>query len=354
MTIDIDTSRPVLVTGATGYVAGRLVERLLAEGLTVHAAVRDPGRKEKLAHLDEAAARLPGTIRYFAADLMQPGSYTEAMAGCQVVFHTASPFVLGVNDPQKDLVDPAVNGTRSVLESANAVESVQRVVLTSSCAAIYGDNVELNDVPGGIFTEEHWNTTSSLDHNPYPYSKVMAEKAAWEIAEAQSRWDLVVINPSFVIGPGLSPFGTSESFKVVQQMGNGMMLAGAPKLGMGAVDVRDLAEAHFRAGFTPGASGRYIASGHNTDFVEMAQTLRPRFDKYPLPKGPLPKWLMKLIGPITNKGVTRRYVELNVNHPLRVDNAKSRRELGMDYRPLAESMNDFFQQLIDSGQLKAR
>ena len=66
MTIDIDTSRPVLVTGATGYVAGRLVERLLAEGLTVHAAVRDPGRKEKLAHLDEAAARLPGTIRYLS------------------------------------------------------------------------------------------------------------------------------------------------------------------------------------------------------------------------------------------------------------------------------------------------
>lgn len=352
--LQVDTSAPVLVTGATGYVAGRLVERLLEAGLTVHAAVRDPSRTDKLKHLDEAAARLPGSIRYFAADLMQAGSYRDAMQGCRVVFHTASPFVLGVNDPQKDLVDPAVNGTRSVLESANAVESVERVVLTSSCAAIYGDNAELADLPGGIFTEEHWNTTSSLTHNPYPYSKVMAEKAAWEMAKAQDRWQLVVINPSFVIGPGLSPYGTSESFKVIQQMGNGMMMAGAPKLGMGTVDVRDLAEAHVRAGFTPEASGRYIASGHNTDFVEMAQTLRPRFSKYPLPKGALPKWLMKLVGPITNKGVTRRYVELNVNHPLRVDNGKSQRELGMQYRPLAESMNDFFQQLIDSGQLKQR
>ncbi|MFT6211884.1 MAG: dihydroflavonol-4-reductase, partial [Bacteroidia bacterium] len=63
----IDKSTPVLVTGATGYVAGWLVKKLLEEGLTVHAAVRNPENKSKLAHLDELAANATGNIKYFKA-----------------------------------------------------------------------------------------------------------------------------------------------------------------------------------------------------------------------------------------------------------------------------------------------
>ncbi len=57
--MQIDTSMPVMVTGATGYVAGRLVERLLEEGLTVHAAVRDPDNPDKLKYLNALAERTP-------------------------------------------------------------------------------------------------------------------------------------------------------------------------------------------------------------------------------------------------------------------------------------------------------
>ncbi|MGB5541987.1 MAG: NAD-dependent epimerase/dehydratase family protein, partial [Gammaproteobacteria bacterium] len=188
----IDRSAPVMVTGATGYVAGLLVEKLLQEGLTVHAPVRDPDNPEKLKYLNALASAAPGEIRYFKADLLDEGSYAEAMAGCQLVFHTASPFIVDVEDPQKELVDPAKLGTRNVLETANRTPSVRRVVLTSSCAAIYGDNADLQQTPGGVFTEEIWNTSSSLAHNPYSYSKTVAEKEAWKINQAQSRWDLVV------------------------------------------------------------------------------------------------------------------------------------------------------------------
>lgn len=66
----IDRTKPVMVTGATGYVAGRLVEKLLNEGLTVHAAVRNPDDKEKLKYLDAIAAKSKGTIKYFKADLL--------------------------------------------------------------------------------------------------------------------------------------------------------------------------------------------------------------------------------------------------------------------------------------------
>ena len=95
--------------------------------------------------------------------------------------------------------------------------SVGRVVLTSSCAAIYGDNVDLKDIPDGLFTEEIWNTSSSLDHQPYAYSKTLAEKEAWKLNEKQTRWNLVTVNPSLVIGPGITPYATSESFKIGKQ-----------------------------------------------------------------------------------------------------------------------------------------
>ena len=183
-----DTAAPVLVTGATGYVAGWLTKRLLAEGFTVHAAVRDPDNAEKLAHLRALERDLPGRLKFFRADLLKDGSYTEAMQTCRVVFHTASPFASVVNDPQRDLVDPALNGTRNVLSSANRTETVERVVLTSSCAAIFGDVADVALAPDGILTEDVWNTSSNLDHQPYNYSKTLAEREAWRIAGSQARW----------------------------------------------------------------------------------------------------------------------------------------------------------------------
>lgn len=347
----IDKTKPVLVTGATGYVAGWLVKKLLDEGITVHAAVRDPENKKKLQYLDDLAKNSKGTIQYFKSDLLEVGSYEKAMKGCELVFHTASPFTSKINDPQKELVDPAKLGTRNVLEQASKTTSVKRVVLTSSCAAIYGDNADLQNTPNGVFTEEIWNTSSSLTHQAYSFSKTEAEKEAWQIVKAQSKWDLVVINPSLVLGPAINPEAvTSESFNIVKQFGNGTMKMGTPRMGIGAVDVRDVAEAHFRAGFTPEANGRHIVSGHNTWFLEMANALRPKYgDKYPLPKKEMPKWLIWLVGPMLNKMLTRKSISLNMNLPFKADNSKSIKELGMTYRPLEKSMNDMFQQLIDTG-----
>lgn len=349
----IDKNKPVMVTGATGYVAGQLVKKLLEEGLTVHAPIRDPNNPEKLKYLNEIAAATTGEIRYYKADLLDHGSYAEAMQGCELVFHTASPFKIDVKDPQKELVDPAKLGTRNVLEQANKTESIKRVVLTSSCAAIYGDNIDLQNTPNGVFTEDIWNTSSSLEHGAYSYSKTQAEGEAWKIHDAQSRWDLVVINPSLVIGPGINPYATSESFSLIKQMGDGTLKGGVPRWGFGIVDVRDLAVAHYRAGFTPEAKGRHIISGHNSDMFEMSQTLLEKHgNDYPIPRKALPKWLLWLIGPMVDKTMTRKVISRNINVPWKGDNSKSIRELGMTYRPLKESMNDFFQQMVDSGLVK--
>ncbi|WP_207902787.1 NAD-dependent epimerase/dehydratase family protein [Reinekea marinisedimentorum] len=347
------TQRPVMVTGATGYVAGHLVKKLLQQGLTVHAAVRDPANTTKLKHLNELAEQLPGRIKYFKADLLHEGSYRQAMDGCELVFHTASPFVTKVKDAHKELIEPALSGTRNVLKQANQTPSVKRVVLTSSCAAICGDNADIDLAPGRILSESVWNETSSLNHNAYAYSKTLAEREAWKIYNAQARWQLVTINPSLVIGPAVNPYATSGSFDVVRQCGNGSLRFGAPRWGFGVVDVRDVAEAHYKAGFTAEAEGRYLISAHNTDMFELANSLMERYGAaYPIPKRVLPRWPLWLFGPMLNKGMSRKVVALNVNRPWRADNSKAVRELGIRYRPLQESMEALFQQMIDHGRFK--
>ncbi|MEZ4921708.1 MAG: NAD-dependent epimerase/dehydratase family protein [Crocinitomicaceae bacterium] len=348
--MEIDRSKPVLVTGATGFVAGWIVKKLLDEGLTVHAAVRNPDNKEKIKHLDELAANAPGSIKYFKSDLLEKGSYAEAMDGCELVFHTASPFVLDVKDPQKDLIDPAVKGTENVLEQANLTPSVKRVVLTSSCAAIYTDTVDTEKAPGGRITEEIWNNTASLDYQPYSFSKTLAEKEAWKIAKAQDRWDLVVINPSFVMGPALNPkTTTSESYRVLKQMGSGAMKMGIPNIGFGVIDVRDLAEAHFKAGFTASAHGRNIISGHNTNLVEMVHPIYEKYHKqYPMSKRALPKWMVWTFGPMLDKALERKYISRNVNHKFTADNSKAVKELGLQFRPLDQTMVESFDALVEN------
>ncbi len=351
----IDKSKPVMVTGANGYVASWLVKQLLEDGLTVHAAVRSPENDKKVGHLKKAATNAKGTLKFFKGDLLTKGAYKEAMQGCELVYHTASPFTSDVKDPQKELIEPAVQGTQNVLETAGEVPSVKRVVVTSSCAAIYTDAIDCQSAPGGVLTEEIWNTTASLTYQPYSYSKTLAEKKAWDIHKNQSQWDLVTINPCFVLGPALNPHSNSESMNILKMLGGGEMKMGAPKLGFGIVDVRDVATAHYKAGFTPTANGRYITAGHNSDFLEMGTVLLPKYgDKFPLPKRALPKWLLMIVGPMTNKLFTRQFIRNNVNIPWNGDNSKIKNELGMSFRPLKETMEDAFQVLIDEGILKAR
>ncbi|MGJ3232156.1 MAG: NAD-dependent epimerase/dehydratase family protein [Oceanicaulis sp.] len=346
-----DTTKPVLVTGATGFVAGWLVKRLLELGYTVHAAVRDPDNAGKRAHLDRMAEESPGAIRYFAADLNQPGSFDEAAQGCRVIFHTASPFTSKIKDPQADLVDPAVNGTMTVLAAADKADSVERVVLTSSCAAIYGDNRDVSEAPGQCLTEDVWNTSSSVEHQAYSYSKTAAERAAWEFAGAQARWRLVVVNPSFILGPSLNEKPTSESFAVVRQLSDGTMKTGAPPYEIGAVDVRDVAEAHVRAAFIAGAEGRHIVSAVNTSFLEMGRMLRDQVGEGPFPTRELPKFMVWLVGPMLNPMLTRKMVSRNMGWAFCADNSKSKRALGLAYRDIAPALGEMHNQLKAAGKV---
>ena len=94
--MNINKNLPVMVTGATGFVAGWIIKKLLENQIVVHAAVRDPKDENKISHLKELAKENKGIIKFFKSDLLQDNSYKNAMDGCEIVFHTASPFTLGL------------------------------------------------------------------------------------------------------------------------------------------------------------------------------------------------------------------------------------------------------------------
>ncbi|HRM74710.1 MAG TPA: hypothetical protein PLI13_08415, partial [Paracoccus sp. (in: a-proteobacteria)] len=121
---------------------------------------------------------------------------------------------------------------------------------------------------------------------------------------------------------------------------------GAPRLGLGIVDVRDVAEAHLAAAFLPNAEGRNIVAGHETDLLAGLMTLQAKYgDRYALPRRAAPKFLLWLIAP--RLGLSRKFVSRSVDVAWRADTSKGRRELGLTYRPLQETMQDMFQYMID-------
>lgn len=351
----IPTSSPVMVTGSTGYVGGVLVQQLLEAGLTVHCPVRDPTNDSKIQHL----SYLKGgkNLKFFAADLLEQGSYLESMKGCSVVFHVASPFFMECpkGKEQELLLDPAVKGTLNVLESATEESCVKRVVLTSSVMAVATDGTDceiVRQATGKMIDEETWNTSASIDYQPYAYSKTLAEKAAWKyVEENDDSFDLVVCNPSFVMGPGVKVHESSESYLFLQAFGGGKLSAGSPDFSLTFVDVRDVAKGHIAAGFLPSeivANQRYILNGTNAKLLKVGELLRENYPNQPFPSSQIPKWLVWIVAPLV--GMTRKMVSRSVGTTNEMDNSKSLRDLEFEsYRPVQETMSDMLQQCLEAG-----
>ncbi|MDH4907982.1 NAD-dependent epimerase/dehydratase family protein [Xanthomonas euvesicatoria] len=331
----------VLVTGGSGYVACRLVKQLLEAGDTVHATVRSLHDSPKLRPLRQLQADHPDRLRLFEADLLVPGSFADAMQGCSVVHHVASPFLMPekIKNGRTQLLEPALQGVRNVLTTVNATSSIERVVLTSTIGAIFGDYRDVLDMPGQTLSEAFFNTTSSLDHNPYHYSKVVAEQEAWAMYRAQQRWDLVCINPGLVLGPSPAAGSDSGSLFLLDELMRGLFFYGVPDLSFATVDVREVANAHIAAAKRPSAHGRYIvASAQMISFLEIARFLRKVHRRpYLLPRLQIPGLALRLLGPFF--GLSPKYIRNHLGIRFGLDNRRSRQELGVDYRPVEQTLH---------------
>jgi len=276
------------------------------------------------------------------------GSFDEAINGCNYVIHTASPYVLSVNDPQTELVDPAVNGTLTVLRSCKKL-NVKKVVLTSSMAAI-------TDHPEKVYTEEDWNVKSTLKRNPYYYSKKLAEEAGWryvtEIKDnGEECFDLVVINPFLVIGPSLSKEGVNTSNAIFQ----GLLTGEYPvimRIGWGIVDVRDVAQSHILAMENDNAEGRYICCNTTLWMKDVVAFLKGHYPKYKLPKTEMDcnigSGLVKFLSNFQKAGV-RDYLKTNLDTYPEFDNSKIKNQLGIEFRDVYQTILDTCGYLLDFG-----
>jgi nucleoside-diphosphate-sugar epimerase len=285
--------RTVLVTGASGFVAGHCVLQLLAAGYRVRATVRSLAREAEVRAMLERAGAVPGErLALVEANLERDAGWPEAANGCDYVLHVASPFPAGVPEHPDDLIVPARDGTLRVLRAARAA-GARRVVLTSSFAAIgYG-----HPIGSRPFDETDWSNVDG-PVSAYVKSKTLAERAAWDLIAREGGIELSVVNPVFVLGPALGP-DLSASMQVIQRMMDGGM-PGAPKLDFGVVDVRDVADLHLRAMTHPAARGeRFLCSaGEFLPLLEIAVILRRRLGDAArrVPARELPNWLLHAAG----------------------------------------------------------
>lgn len=338
----------VMVTGGTGYLGSWVVKGLLERGYTIRLAVRNKSDRSKVDHLISLEQKAPGTLECWEADLLREGSFDAMASGCGYVIHMASPFTLRFTDPQRELIDPALKGTQNVLRAATLSGSVKKVVLTSSVAAIHGDNIDMKESGLREFTEDQFNYSSSLAHQPYSFSKVVAEKEAWALCHAQQQWQLVVINPSFVMGPPMNKNTNSESIALMKDLLTGKYRMGAPDLMFGFVDVRDVAQAHILAMENDRAEGRYLLVEKVWSIYDFSNMIKHIFGKkYPLPRMKAPKFLVSLFAP--SFGLTRKFVQRNVGHTIRLNSSKSRQQLHLAYTPMEKTIKDMVTRMEELG-----
>jgi nucleoside-diphosphate-sugar epimerase len=336
----------VLVTGGSGFVGSHIVVQLLAAGHEVRTTVRNLRRENDVrAMLKEGGAEPGADLSFFAADLESNAGWADAIAGCDYVVHVASPIPIDAPKHEDDLIVPAREGTLRVL-GASRDAGVKRVVLTSTCGAIYYGHKPQKEP----FDESTWTIVGS-DLSAYVKSKTIAERAAWDFIESEGgNLDLSVVNPAGIFGPILGP-DYSSSIAMMKRLMDGM--PGCPRIYFGVVDVRDVADLHIRAMGHPAARGeRFIAvAGDSMSMLDIARVLKARMgvSARRVPTRQLPDWLVRLAA---KRDPAIQQIVPMLGKIRDASNEKAKRVLGWTPRSSEEAIVATAESLVRFGLLK--
>lgn len=333
----------VLVTGGTGFLGGWCIVEALRAGHRVRATVRDLAREQEVRDAVAREIDADGRLEVVRADLNEDGGWTEALAGCEYVLHVASPFPAKQPKDPQELIVPAREGTLRVLRAALDA-GASRVVATSSVAAMRNDR-------GGALhgeremTEEDWSDPAGDHMTPYAQSKVLAERAAWELVrERGAEHRLVTIQPGAIAGPVLGP-DRSYSLRAIERLLDGEM-PGLPKLGFAFSDVRDLAALHVKAMTAPEAGGQRLpAAGEFLWFADIARILREHLgaNARKVPTRQVPNFVVRAIALVDPEA---RSVSDELGWKTLFSWENAHRRTGWSPRPVQETILDCARSLL--------
>ncbi|WVQ85135.1 hypothetical protein IAT38_007300 [Cryptococcus sp. DSM 104549] len=346
----------VLLTGITGFLSAHVALVFLKNNWTVHGTLRNSSKEASVKAVPEYAPYIAsGHLKLFVTGSLENGDYSEAIKGVDAVVHTASPVEFGGEEFRESHLKPALQGTTSVLEAADREKSVKAVVYTSTYGAVGDHKGHPTEQKGRTIDENDWNpyTLEELDKmvetgesgNPsfpsgflfYKGSKKYAELAAWDVQRAAqkkgSTWSLAAMNCVMIWGPPIQPL-TSLSHGGMSTEFLWMLAGGKDTQVMETlypyyVDVRDAAEAHYQAVIRK-AQGRFLLSAGPYDFNEFCDMLR---ELYPEQAERFATGSHKYM-----------YKDPGVYD---LSNEKSKKELGIQYRPKEVTLKDAFDRFFE-------
>jgi nucleoside-diphosphate-sugar epimerase len=321
----------VLVTGGNGYLGTQVIAALLRQGREVRATVRSVNSEPAIREALRRGGADDNGLELVTADLTSADGWSTATAGIEEVHHVASPIPPAQPEDPDELIVPAREGTLRVLRAARE-GGVRRVVLTSSFAAVGYSPKAVRD-----YTEDDWTDPDTPGLPPYPRSKTIAERAAWDYIEQHpGDTELVVLNPTFIIGPTLVT-SLRSSLVAVKAIAEGTLPA-LPRQRFGVADVRDVADAHLKAAATPEAAGkRYLllADGPTITWLGLAEAIRDHLGA-------------------AGSNVTLQEAPGEEPAPLTIHNARAKQELGWQPRPAYTTITSTLDSLRELGLLEPR
>ena len=335
--------KKIFVSGISGFIGTHITIEGIKRGYQITGTTRNQQKEDEVKRtiakvLGEEALK---SLTIYHCDLNDPANWQEAMKGCDAILHVASPFPLGIPKHEDDVIMPALNGVKYVMNAALA-NNISRIVQTSSIAAIiYGHE------KGKINFDEHdfTNLTSGNLVSAYAKSKTLAEQDMWNFAKENPTLKITVMNPGFVLGPIFNKeIGTSADVIVKMMKGE---FPGTPKMGFPIIDVRDVAKAHFNALENEVSIGqRYAIVNESLWMKEVALAVLEACPEYKnkLKARELPNWIVK-IASLFDKTIRMVKDELGLLYD--VSNEKMKKDLNITPIPSKEAIQATAKSLIE-------
>jgi dihydroflavonol-4-reductase len=322
------------VTGSTGLLGNNLVRELLAAGFAVRALARSQEKAQRqLAGLD---------VEIIEGDMLDIPRFADALQGVDVVFHTAAYFRDSFKGGShwEALYAANVAGTKVLLEQSYSA-GVRRFIHASSVAVLDGERGQIID-----------ETMHRKENTPDDYyrSKILSDREVFNfLVRHQDMWAALVL-PGWMFGPG--DIGPTSSGQTVLDFVN-RRIPGIPPGTFPLVDARDVALAMILANDRGRRGERYLAAGRHMTGSELFPLLA-QASGVPSPTRRLPLSLLFVVGALsemkarlTKKPVTLSWATVRAvsreREKSRFDDAKSRHELGLQFRPVGVTLSDEIQ-----------